>query len=103
MNIQKKLYLVLTTIGIAIYGITLYSCNADEQIPNINVQTKDFSQYLYPTVTVLHVSVAEMAANAMHLVLTILQNDLHMTLSKLHVTKLIYGESFQEKPYERTP
>lgn len=47
MNIQKKLYLVLTTIGIAIYGITLYSCNADEQIPNINVQTKDFSQYLY--------------------------------------------------------
>lgn len=63
----------------------------------------DFSQYLYPTVTVLHVSVAEMAANAMHLVLTILQNDLHMTLSKLHVTKLIYGESFQEKPYERTP
>lgn len=47
MNIQKKLYLVLTTIGIAIYGITLYSCNADEQIPNINVQTKDFSQYLH--------------------------------------------------------
>lgn len=63
----------------------------------------DFSQYLYPTVTVLHVSVAEMAANAMHLVLTILQNDLHMTLSKLHVTKLIYGESFQEKQSERTP
>ena len=44
----------------------------------------DFSQYLYPTVTVLHVSVSEMAANAMHLLLTILQNDLHITLSKLH-------------------
>ena len=57
----------------------------------------DFSQYLYPTVTVLHVSVSEMAANAMHLLLTILQNDLHITLSKLHVTKLIYGESFQKK------
>lgn len=57
----------------------------------------DFSQYLYPTVTVLHVSVSEMAANAMHLLLTILQNDLRITLSKLHVTKLIYGESFRQK------
>lgn len=63
----------------------------------------DFSQYLYPTVIVLHVSVSEMAANAMHLLLTILQNDLHITLSKLHVTKLIYGESFQKKTERQDP
>lgn len=58
---------------------------------------RDYNQYTYPTITELYVSVSEMAANAMHLLLTILQNDLHITLSKLHETKLIYGESFQKK------
>ena len=66
------------------------------QMEIISYGDSDFNQFLYPTVTVLHVSVSEMAANAMYLLLTILRNDLKITLSKMHVTKLIYGESFQQ-------
>lgn len=68
-----------------------------EQMEIISYGDSDFSRYLYPSVTVLHVSVSEMAANAMYLLLTILRNDLKMTLSKLHVTQLVYGESFRSR------
>lgn len=68
-----------------------------EQMEIISYGDSEFSRYLYPAVTVLHVSVSEMAANAMYLLLTILCNDLKITLSKLHVTKLIYGESFRSR------
>ena len=67
------------------------------QMEIISYGDSDFNQFLYPTVTVLHVSVSEMAANAMYLLLTILRNDLKITLSKMHVTKLIYGESFRSR------
>ena len=48
-------------------------------------------------------SVSEMAANAMHLLLKILHNDIHTTLPTLIVTKLIYGESFQKKTERQDP